>query len=141
MNDKDGNISNWRGRGEISLESQDFAAASELAATLTDLMAVSSVNFSLSPQARAAEEQRLLDQAAQAFRARAQALTDALGFASYTLRNIDLGGAGAQYEVASRGMPQAAMFAAADSIPLEGGTETVSVSIHGSVFLQNEIKE
>lgn len=142
MNDKDGNISNWRGRGEISLESTDFSAASKLAASLSDLMAVSSVSFSVSPRVRAKEEQRLLAQAAQAFRDRAQTLATALGYSDYSLRSVDLGGSGAQYEVASRGtMAQAAMFKAADSIPLEGGTETVSVSIHGSVFLLAEIKE
>ena len=30
-NDKNGKISNWHGRGEIFLESTDFAAASDLA--------------------------------------------------------------------------------------------------------------
>lgn len=140
MNDREGKISNWRGRTEIHLESTDFAAASELAATLTDLMAIASVNFSVSPQTRAAQEQALLKQAAQAFRGRAQALTDAMGYTSYSLRTVDLSGSGAHYEVASRGMAQAAMFKTADSIPLEGGTETVSVSIHGSIFLIGEKK-
>lgn len=140
MNDKDGNISNWRGRGEISLESTDFGAASELAATLGDLMAVSSISFSVSPQVRAIEEQKLLEQAAQAFRDRAQALSEALGYASYTLRSVDVGGAGAHYETAARGFAMPAMMKA-DSIPLEGGTETVSVSISGSVFLRGEKPE
>lgn len=141
MNDKDGNISNWRGRSEISLEATDFAAASELAASLADLMAVSSVNFSVSPQTRALHEQKLLTQAAQVFRSRAQELAEALGYSGYALRSVDLGGSGAQYEVAARGMmAQAAMFKAADSIPLEGGTETISVSMHGSVFLLDEAK-
>lgn len=141
MNDKDGNISNWRGRGEILLESTNFAAASELAATLADLMPVSAVGFSVSPQTRAAEEQKLLVQAAQAFGSRAQDLAEALGFSGYTLRSVDLGGSGAQYEYSSRGMAASpAMFKAADSIPLEGGTETVSVSVNGSVFLVDETK-
>ena len=142
MNDNDGNISNWRGRSEISLEATDFAAASKLAASLSDLMAVSSVNFSVSPQLQAAEEEKLLTLAAQSFQERAQTLAKALGYADYSLRSVDLGGSGAQYEVASRGMmAQAAMFKASDSVPLEGGTETVSVAIHGSVFLLDETKE
>lgn len=142
MNDKEGNISNWRARGEITLESQDFAAASELAATVSDLMVISSINFSVSPQTRALEEQKLLKQAAQAFRDRAQTLAEALGYAGYRLRNVDLGGAGVQYEMTARGFaaPAPAMLKA-DSIPLEGGTETVSVSISGSVFLRDETTE
>lgn len=137
MNDKDGNISNWRGRGEISLESTEFGDVSELAARLADLMVVSSIDFSVSPQVRAIEEQKLLEQAAQAFRERAQALAEALGYADYALRSVDLGGAGVQYETAARGYAAPAMLKA-DSIPLEGGRETVSVSIHGSVFLRGE---
>lgn len=140
MNDKDGNISNWRGRGEIRLESTEFGAASELAALLADLMVVSSIHFSVSPQARALEEQKLLEQAAQAFRERAQALAEALGYTGYALRSVDLGGAGVQYETAARGFAAPAMLKA-DSIPLEGGTETVSVSINGSVFLRDEKAE
>lgn len=139
MNDKDGKITTWRGRSEISLESQDFSAASELAARLADLMGVSSLNFFVSPQTRAQKEEQLLGQAAQAFRARAQALADALGFAGYTLRSVDLDGSGAVYQPAPRAM-QAAMFKSADSIPLEGGTEMISVSIQGSVFLVDEKK-
>lgn len=138
VNDKDGKISNWRGRGEIALESTDFAAASELAASLSDLMAVASIRFSVSPRMRAAEEQKLLDQAAKAFGSRAQTLAEALGYAGYSLRSIELGGAGVHYEMAARGAAPAAMYAMADSIPLEGGTETVSVSVHGSVFLLDE---
>src|SRR3546814_7611175 len=53
MNDKDGKITNWRGRAEILLESTDFAAASELAASVSDRMPVANLSFSVSPQERA----------------------------------------------------------------------------------------
>lgn len=141
MNDKDGNISNWRGVSQIVLESQDFEATSSLAASLSDLMAISSVNFFVSPRTRALEEQKLLERAARAFRDRALALAQALGYERYALRNIELGGAGVQYEMMARATAQPMMYAAADSVALEGGTETISVSIHGSVFLLDEIKE
>lgn len=142
MNDKDGTISNWRGRSEITLESSDFSAASDLAAALSDLMAVASIQFSVSPQVRAAKEEDLLAQAADAFRARAQVLAEALGYSGYTLRTVELGGAGVRYEMAQRGAASVPMFgAAADSIALEGGTETISVSVHGSVFLRDEKAE
>ncbi len=134
MNNEQGKISNWRGRGEIFLESKDFAAASELAGKLSDRMPIANLAFSVSPQARAKQEEALLAQAAQAFRDRAEALTKAFGFASYTVRNIDLGGAGAQYQSSPRMMSMAADKASA---PLEGGTERVSVSIRGSIFLQS----
>lgn len=139
MNDDKGKISNWRGRGEIFLKSTDFAAASELAGKLGDRMPIANLSFSVSPQVRAKQEQALLTEAVNAFQERAKALTDAFGFAGYSIRNIDLSGAGAQYRPAPR---MAAMSAAADkvSVPLEGGTETVTLSISGSIFLQTTQK-
>lgn len=138
MNDRDGKITNWRGRAEILLESTDFPAASELAAALSDRMPVDNLRFSVSPQARAKKEEALLQEAVQAFRDRAQALTQAFGFAGYTIKEINLGGSGARYESAPRMMAMAAADKA--SVPLEGGTEMVSVSINGSIFLQTQRK-
>jgi predicted secreted protein len=138
FHDKNGKISNWQGRGEILIESSDFSAASDLAGKLADRMPISNLNFSVSPQARARQEQALLTQAAKAFRDRAQALTDAFGFASYTVRNIDLGGSGAQYQPAPRMMSMAADKAV--GAPLEAGTEQVTLSVRGAIFLHSAQK-
>ena len=118
VNDKNGKISNWHGRGEIILESTDFAAASDLAGELSDRMPIANLAFSVSPQARAKQEQALLTQAAQAFQDRAQAAALAFGYSSYGLRNLDLGGAGASYQPVMRAM---SMAAEKSSVPLEGG--------------------
>src|SRR5690554_1645597 len=136
MNDQDGKISNWRGRAEIVLESQDFAAASRLASDLNERMPIANLQFSVSPKARAEKEAALLTQAAQAFRDRAQALAQAFGYAGYAIKEINLGGSGARYESAPRML---AMSAKAD-VPLEAGTETVSVSVQGSIFLNSTQK-
>lgn len=140
MSDRDGKISNWRGRGEILLESSDFAAGSEVASALADRMPVTNLAFSVSPQARAKQEQELLAQAAQAFRDRAQSLSQAMGFSGYTLREIDLSGAGAQYQPAPRMMMASMDAAQKTSVPVEGGTEEITVSIRGSIFLQTSKK-
>jgi predicted secreted protein len=131
MNDKDGKITNWRGRGEIVLESADFAAASELASSLSERMPIANLAFFVSPKA-------LLEQAAQAFRDRAQALTTAFGYTAYDIKEINLGGSGAQYEAAPRVMAMAA--GAQSKVPLEAGTEMVSVSVQGSIFLRSDKK-
>ncbi|UYO94474.1 SIMPL domain-containing protein [Pollutimonas sp. M17] len=138
MNDKDGKISNWRGRGEIFLESTDFAAASKLASSLSDRMPIANLRFSVSPALRAKQEEALLEKAGQAFRGRAQALADAFGYAGYDLKEINLGGSGARYEAAPRMMAMAADKSA--RVPLEAGTEMVSVSIQGSIFLRSRKK-
>lgn len=138
LNDKDGKISSWHGRAEILLESRDFSAASDLAGALSDRMPVANLNFSVSPQARSRQEHELLADAARAFRDRAQAVTDAFGFARYTIRNVQVGGAGAQHQPAPRAMAMSLQKSA--DIPLEGGTETVIVTVRGSIFLHSAQK-
>ncbi|TCT01143.1 SIMPL domain-containing protein [Paralcaligenes ureilyticus] len=139
VNNEHGKISSWHGRGEIFLESTDLAAASALAAKVSDRMPIANLAFSVSPKARAKQEQLMLTQAAQAFRERAKALTEALGFASYTIRNIELDGVAAHYQPVPHMMAMAAPKAGT-ATPLEAGTETVTVSMRGSIFLRSAQK-
>uniref|UniRef100_UPI00333EF1B2 SIMPL domain-containing protein n=1 Tax=Castellaniella defragrans TaxID=75697 RepID=UPI00333EF1B2 len=134
---RDGKIAEWRGRAQIFLTSQDFEAVSQLAADLGDQMPISDIFFSVSPQARAAAEQALLTEAVNAFKARAQALTAALGFASYRYDSIDLGGSGnVMYSAMPQMMDSASAAPAPEPVPIEGGTETISVSVNGTIWLQ-----
>ncbi len=141
MNDDDGKISNWRGRGEIVLESSDFEAASKLAAELDETLAIASLSFFVAPQTRAEKEEALLDDAVQVFNQRAKALTTSLGYSDYRIKDIDLGGSGAQYSAAPSADQSVGFKAASASVPLEGGTETISVSVQGSVYLLDETAE
>jgi predicted secreted protein len=133
MNDRDGKLSEWRGRAEILLQSRDFAAASQLAADLSGHMPVVGLAFSVSESRRSAAEQKLLGQAVAAFRSRAQALARALGFADYRLKTLDLGGSGALPAPAAPRMM--AMAASGSPVPLEGGREPVTVSLRGTIVL------
>lgn len=136
MNDKDGRISNWRGRAQIVLESTDFEAVSRLAAGVADRMPITNLAFSVAPRERARHEAELMQEAATAFRARAEALAKALGYESYSIREVQLGGSGASYQPERRMMAMAADAAgAAVGVPLEGGTEQISLSIQGTIFL------
>src|SRR5690606_2274474 len=89
-----GKTENRRARGEITLESKDFAAASALATQLSDKAAISQISCSLSREARQAAEEKLLKQAADAFRARAQAAATAFGFGAYHVKDLELSGGG-----------------------------------------------
>jgi predicted secreted protein len=137
MNDKDGRISNWRGRGELLLESKDFEAASALASALGSSLSIAYLNFFVSPQARAEQEAVLLEQAATAFRERAKATALAFDFADYKIKEVQVGGSGAVFykESAPRMMAMAASDSAAPAAPLEAGTETITVTVQGSIFL------
>jgi predicted secreted protein len=132
--DRDGNISAWRGRTELILESSDFAAASKLAGQLSSILQVGDVAFSLSPQAQRAAQEKLTGQAITSFRRQAQAATEAFGYGSYAIREVNVGHNG----TAPRPMMMAArsMMAAdakAAPVPIEAGKTTVSVSVSGSV--------
>ena len=138
MNDKDGRISNWRGKAEIILESTDFEAVSKLAAEVADRMPITNLAFSVAPRERARYEAELMQEAATAFRERAEALAKALGYESYSIREVQLGGSGAAYQPERRMMAMAmAADSAAVGVPLEGGTERISLSIQGTIFLHS----
>jgi predicted secreted protein len=135
MNDKDGKISNWRGRGELLLESKDFEKASGLANELSSLLSIAHLNFFVSPQARAEQEAILLEQAATAFRERAKATALAFNFTNYAIREVQVGGSGAVYQSAAPRMMAMAVSDTMPAAPLEAGTETITVTVQGSIFL------
>ncbi len=135
--DRNGRITTWRGRAELILESKDFGAASKLAGELSRQMAVSNVSFSLSREAREAEEQRLLAEAAKAFTTRATQAAKAFGFSGYAVKQLDLSGSGTVTPMPrAYAMAAPAMEAKAADLPLEGGKSSVSVSVRGTVYLQ-----
>ncbi|HKT64080.1 MAG TPA: SIMPL domain-containing protein [Burkholderia sp.] len=137
--DRDGRISAWRGRTEVVLESRDFAAASKLAGQLSNQMQVANVEFSLSPEAQRAAEQKLTTEAIKSFRARADEAAKAFGYGSYSIRDVNVGG-GRSVQPYPRMMAMAAapMDSAKMSAPIsvEGGKTTVSVTVNGSVQMK-----
>ncbi|WP_238914390.1 SIMPL domain-containing protein [Achromobacter insolitus] len=135
-----GKISSWRGQGEVILESKNFEAAAALASKLSDKTAISNISFSLSREAREAEERKLLKEAAQAFKDRALAAANAFGFSGYRLSKLELGGSGGAVPV-PRMMGAAAMAKDASGgyspdVPLEAGNVTVSIAVNGTIVLQ-----
>ncbi|KVZ71270.1 SIMPL domain-containing protein [Burkholderia ubonensis] len=137
--DRDGRISAWRGRTEVVLESRDFAAASKLAGQLSNLMQVANVEFSLSPEAQRAAEQKLTTEAIKSFRVRADEAAKAFGYNNYSIRDVDVGsGRNVQPYPRMMAMAAPAMDSAKMSAPIavEGGKATVSVTVNGSVQMK-----
>ncbi len=137
--DRDGKITAWRGRAELILESQNIPAASELAARLSQGMVISSLSFSLSPEARAVEEQRLLKEAAAAFSQRATDAAKAFGFDGYRIHTLNLGGGGTVFSQRPETLMARAAFASDAAMPapqLEPGRARVTVMVQGEVVLE-----
>ncbi|MBN3792733.1 SIMPL domain-containing protein [Burkholderia sp. Ac-20353] len=137
--DRDGKISAWRGRTEVVLESRDFAAASKLAGQLSNLMQVANVEFTLSPEAQRAAEEKLTTEAIKSFRTRADEAAKAFGYNGYTIRDVNVGsGRNVQPYPRVMAMAAPAMDSAKMSAPIavEGGKATVSVTVNGSVQMK-----
>ncbi|HEX7936802.1 MAG TPA: SIMPL domain-containing protein [Paraburkholderia sp.] len=136
--DRDGRISAWRGRTEIVLESHDFAAASKLAGQMASIMQVGNVQFSLSPAAQRAAEQKLTGDAIRSFREQAASSAQAFGYSGYSIREVNVGHNGVMPRpvmmMSARAMSADAKMSA--PVPIEGGTSTVTVNVSGSVQMK-----
>jgi predicted secreted protein len=132
--DRDGRITTWRARAEVVLESRDFNALSTLAGQLSTRMQIGGIAFSLSPEARQSEEDRLVTQAIERFQSRAQIAAKGFGYSYYSVLEVAINAQG-QGPVPPRPMLRSAMSAEASPVPVEPGRTTVVVSVSGSVQL------
>jgi predicted secreted protein len=135
--DRASQITGWRVRAELVLEGRDFKTVSALAGKLQPTMKIAGMAFSLSRPARERAEAALLAEALRKFQARAEAIAKTVGFPGYTLGQITVRSEGPMVQpVAFRAMAVAQM---ADGVgpppPMEGGKNSVSVIVSGSVVL------
>lgn len=133
-----GGRTGWRVRGSLVLEGQNLKATGALAGRLAETLQIASVQFRLTPAARAREESRLLKEAAAAFSTRAQETAQAFGFSQFRIRTLNINHAP---EAPVRPVVMARMRGAADamaapaSVPTDGGEADVVLTIAGSVEL------
>lgn len=136
QHNKEGVITGWQGQSQLLLESTDMLAASELAAQYQDKMPVSNVSFTVSKKARYQAEQQLMIDVVEAFNQRAQTMVSALNYGGFEIKDMQLGSSGAVYR-----SPQAynesmlMRSVASDSIPIESGTEDITLSLSGAIYL------
>ncbi len=123
----------WRVRSEIRIESKDFNAASNLIGKLQSTMHLSSLGFTVSPEARRQAENELITQAISNFRERADIVKQSLNGRGYKLRKMSINTGGFHPRpVLARGM--AAQEVAAPTV--EGGTSQITVIVGGSIEVE-----
>jgi predicted secreted protein len=132
-----GSIVGWQGLAELILSGRDVAALAALAGRLGNLQVVGN-SFAVSPAQRERSEAELLDKALASFRQKAAAAAQGLGFQRYVVREVTV----ASGEVEARIMPMvsaramvADAAAAPPPLPVEAGTQRVSVQVAGSIYL------
>ncbi len=134
--DRDGRITTWRVRAELTLSSRDFAELSRAAGTLATKMPVSSVAFTLSPEARREAEDALLAQAIAAFKARAEAVAQAFGAPRYELFDAQVSASSEMPPPMMRGAAMMAAETKAAPLPIAGGSTHVEVGVNGRIRLE-----
>ena len=136
---KDGVVTAWQGQSQLLFESTDISAASELAAQYQDKMPVANISFSVSKKARAAAEQQLMLDVVGVFNQRAQTMAAALGYSRFEIKDMQLGGSGAVFRrPAAYSEAMLMSVAKADALPIESGTEDITLSLSGAIYLLDE---
>ena len=135
--DRSNQITGWRIRAELILESHDFKAAGALAGRLQPALKLSAMAFSLSRDAREQVIAALLKETLDKYQQRAKVIAGTLGFPGYSLGQLSVRSDGAGPPLPPVAYRQ--MSAMADSAPpavtAEGGTNAVTVTASGSIVL------
>jgi predicted secreted protein len=131
---KGGKIDTWRMRSELTLESSDIGALSELLGKLQTSLGVSSVTLLPAPETqKKAENEAMLD-AIGAFRSRAKLLADALG-KPYRIKQLSVSSSGRPPAMSRMRSVSGFSSAEAAPMPVEAGESQVSANVSGQIEL------
>ncbi|UTW06742.1 SIMPL domain-containing protein [Pseudomonas benzenivorans] len=131
--DKNQQITAWRERAELRLESASFATLSKLTGEMLKTLKMGGMDFSIATPTRKQHEDTLLKDAVAAFRSRAQLATEALGGSGYKLISLNLSSGGFQPPMPMRMAKGMAMMDAAATPEIEAGTSQVTVNADGVI--------
>ena len=125
-------ITGWQGSAELVVEGRDAAAIGQLTGKITTLT-IARVSQGISRELREKVEGEVAAQAIARYRARAAEVSKQFGYGGYTVREVHV-----NTEVPPGGpvpmLRAKAMSAAADeSLPIEAGKGTVTVTVNGTV--------
>lgn len=130
-------VTAWRVQQSIRLESRDPAALSGLIAELQSGLAVESVEYTISPEARSEVENALISNAMAAYQQRAKLIASELGRATFRLVAMDV-------STSSQGPSPLRMRATAmvsdapkvSSPTLDPGVQEVTVQVNATIELE-----
>jgi predicted secreted protein len=131
---KGGKIESWRMRSELTLESSDTAALSELLGKLQASLGVSSLALQPSPETRKKVEDQAMIDAILAFKERASVISGALG-KTYQIKQLTVSTSGRIAQPIFRSAARA-MSADAAPMPMEAGESQVSATVTGQIELE-----
>jgi predicted secreted protein len=129
-------VTGWTGRAGLVISGKNLQGVAAVLSQVSQTLAIGSVRFSLSPEARREQEQALLKTLAQAFRDKAQAVTAAFGFGSYEIVTLNFSDSavGRPMPVFSRAASPSAVSASTD-VSLVPALARVSLTVAGQIRL------
>jgi predicted secreted protein len=129
-------LSGWRASQQLILEGSDFSQIGKLIGVLQQQLQLSEVSFSVAPKTRAAVEQRLIDQALDTFKQRAEQVRKNIGTPSYRIVEINIMTEDAPIQPMPMMRAEAMSMKSVAEPSFEGGDSDVRVSVQGAVQLQ-----
>jgi len=127
-------ITGWRVRQSIRLESQDMPLMSEVLGRLQQTLSLQGINFAVSPELKNSTDDELIIEALKVFEQRAQNITQQLGRKNYKIVDINVATSANQY---ARRNYEGVVMASDMAVPsIEGGEQTIKVSISGQIEME-----
>jgi len=134
--DAKGRINGWTGSTQMSVQGRDMATIAALAGQVAS-MNVSSLEYSVSREAREKVEGEVTAQAIARFRAKAADYAKAFGYGGFVIRDVNVNVDNGQPPPRPYAMVRAAAAPKmSDSLPVEAGSGAVTANVNGSVQLK-----
>jgi predicted secreted protein len=137
--DNKGQRNGWVVRAEQVFKSKDFVALGKLAGKLAATMQIANNSFEVSPELKQAEEEKLIAEGLAKFQSKARAGAKALGYTSYTIKEVSLGSAfegGGGRPPVPMGRVSMQMKAETADVPMEAGQTRLTLNVNGSVLMK-----
>jgi len=129
-------IKGWRVSQSLRLESRNMTLMSELLGKLQKDLALQSMQFTVSPQRKNQQDEKLIDEALEAFSSRALQVVKKLGRSNYKIVDINISTSGVSGVRPRYQMRAMAMDAAESSPAISAGEQSVSVTVSGNIELE-----
>jgi len=127
-------ITGWRVRQSIRLESQDMTLISKVLGNLQETLALQGIDFAVSPELKNKTDDILIGEALKVFEQRAKNITQQLQRKNYKIVDINVSTSANPY--VRRNYEAVAMASKVAPPSIEGGEQTIQVSISGQIEME-----
>jgi predicted secreted protein len=131
-------ISGWRARQSLRLESANSEKLTDLIGKLQEKLLVHSISYNISRELRLSTEEKLVDQALEAYNGRASAIAGQLGRNGYKIVHLDIGTSGGRPTPIAYRTGRTMSSASIQAPTIQGGVQSISVTVSGSIELLPE---